>query len=92
MDWEKDTSFRKHLAHSTLGLHRRSNCLCFRFSTESLLSLTEYLTMTGLVRFALAVLNFFILAFLGVVIGVVIGVWFAAYGGGEDRLEMILEP
>jgi uncharacterized membrane protein YjjP (DUF1212 family) len=36
-------------------------------------------TMTGLVRFASAVLNSFVMAF-----GVVIGVWFAAYGG-EDR-------
>lgn len=52
----------------------------------ALYEMTEGLTMTGLVRFALAVLNSFILAF-----GVVIGVWFAAYGG-EDRFEIILEP
>jgi hypothetical protein len=52
----------------------------------SLYEMTEGLTTTGLVRFALAVLNSFILAF-----GVVIGVWFAAYGG-EDRFEIIMQP
>jgi hypothetical protein len=52
----------------------------------SLYEMTQGLTMTGLVRFALAVLNSFILAF-----GVVIGVWFAAYGG-EDRYEIIVKP
>jgi len=44
----------------------------------SLYEVTQNLLLTGLTRFALAVLNSFILAF-----GVVIGVWMAAYGGPE---------
>jgi uncharacterized membrane protein YjjB (DUF3815 family) len=51
----------------------------------SLYEMTQGLTMTGLTRFALAILNSFILAF-----GVVIGVWFAAYGG-PNRFDLILQ-
>jgi len=50
----------------------------------SLYEVTQHLLLTGLTRFALAVLNSFILAF-----GVVIGVWMASYGG-EDRFDNIL--
>jgi hypothetical protein len=51
----------------------------------SLYEMTSNLLITGLSRFALAILSTFILAF-----GVVIGVWIAAYGG-PDRFEKILD-
>ena len=50
----------------------------------SLYEMTQGLTMTGLTRFALAILNSFVLAF-----GVVIGVWFAGYGG-PHRFELVV--
>jgi uncharacterized membrane protein YjjB (DUF3815 family) len=46
--------------------------------------MTNELVMTGLSRFALAILNSFILAF-----GVVIGVWITSFGG-PDRFDKIL--
>lgn len=51
----------------------------------SLYEMTNELVMTGLSRFALAILNSFILAF-----GVVIGVWIASFGG-PDRFAKILQ-
>jgi hypothetical protein len=50
----------------------------------SLYEMTSDLLITGLTRFARAILNSFVLAF-----GVVIGVWMAGYGG-HDRFENIL--
>lgn len=50
----------------------------------SLYEMTQNLILTGLTRFAVAILNSFVLAF-----GVVIGVWMAAYGGA-DRFQLIL--
>jgi uncharacterized membrane protein YjjP (DUF1212 family) len=50
----------------------------------SIYEMTQSLVLTGLTRFAVAVLNSFVLAF-----GVVIGVWLAFYGG-PDRFERIL--
>lgn len=50
----------------------------------SIYEMTQSLVLTGLTRFAVAVLNSFILAF-----GVVIGVWLAFYGG-SDRFDRIL--
>jgi hypothetical protein len=50
----------------------------------SLYEMTNELVMTGLSRFALAILNSFILAF-----GVVIGVWITSFGG-PDRFDKIL--
>ena len=50
----------------------------------SLYEMTQGMTLTGLTRFALAILNSFVLAF-----GVVIGVWFAGYGG-PHRFDAIL--
>jgi hypothetical protein len=51
----------------------------------SLYEMTNELVMTGLSRFALAILNSFILAF-----GVVIGVWITGSFGGPDRFDKIL--
>jgi hypothetical protein len=51
----------------------------------SLYEMTSDLLITGLTRFARAILSSFVLAF-----GVVIGVWMAAYGG-PDRFENILD-
>lgn len=50
----------------------------------SIYEMTQSLVMTGLTRFAVAILNSFVLAF-----GVVIGVWLAFYGG-PDRFDRIL--
>ena len=53
--------------------------------TLSLYEMTQGLTMTGLTRFALSILNSFVLAF-----GVVIGIWMAAWAGPQ-RFDSMLQ-
>jgi uncharacterized membrane protein YjjP (DUF1212 family) len=53
--------------------------------TISLYEMTSNLLITGVTRFIQAILSSYILA-----LGVVIGVWMAAYGG-PDRFELILD-